>query len=327
MPPFDSGFGPARFPPGRKRSGRHLGGQAEARGRLVRELACRARGAHCPGRGAARSGRGYLGFHLLHSAGAQVRALALVQAKRATARKNEEAFEREWRATGEAIAEAERRLEAAAGSRRPAVVRALAHVARQESGPYYEGGRLYGLNTTFEDGLYYVGLAEAQIAYALFLHSLDVPSARAGPAFPPLAQEIARLDGEVVKAYQTAGQADQRRYIEINVALKVASECERRGWREGALYKTLDAARLFGLLSAAPVDAPAAAALRSELGRSRAMLEAGPADHSIAILFVEMAQSALDEAAAGETDRAREAAVVARLVIPLYTRLVPGAER
>jgi len=274
-----------------------------------------------PAEAAARAGRSFLSLHLAREPWADVKATLYVRATSPTAARDSAAFDAEWRRMGESISKRARPPGAAA--RVPAAVRALAQVSRQQSGPFYEGGRLYGQNTTLENGLYYVGLADAYVEFASFLEGLPFPGPKPPPAIGALTPAIARLEAATVDAYERAGEKERRRFIELNVALKVASECEARGWREGALYETLDAARALGL-AAGPGAVPSAGAVRQELARVSARLAASPADQSIGLLFVEMAQASLDGLGQGAPDATAEAAVIVRDVMPLYAQLVTG---
>jgi hypothetical protein len=269
----------------------------------------------------ARAGRPL--FALVRLGGPWTEADAFAYANRtAAATATREAFEREWQRVGGEIAARERRLDARDARTSPAAVRALAQALRYQSGPFYESARLYGLNTTFKDGLLYAGLASANVDFAAFCRELPFPASKPAPRIPPLEAEVSRLEALVVRGYQAAEDKDRRRYLELNSSLKLAGELDRKGWREGALYKVLGAVRDLGLLAARPDAAPDAGALRERSRRMAARLAGDPADHTIAQLFLEMADSAL----AAETPRVADAAVVLDEVLPRYFELI-GEQR
>jgi hypothetical protein len=267
---------------------------------------------------AAKSGRLLLAIVRLYGPWSEAYGFAYLAEHAEVATASQAAFEREWRAAGRRMAAAGRRLDAPAPRTTPAAVLGLAQAARHQSGPFYESSRLYGLNTTLRDGLVYVGLASAGVDFAVFCRGLAFPAQKAAPRVPPLAAEIARLEALVVRGYQAAEDKDRRRYLELNASLKLAGELDRRGWREGALYKVLGAVREIGLLSARP-DAPHdVAALRERAARASARVTGSPVDHSIAQLYLEMAETALE---AGP-EKASEAAVVLDAVLPRYFELL-----
>ena len=62
----------------------------------------------------------------------------------------------------------------------------------------------------------------------------------------------------------------------------------------------------------------------SEADALAGRLAAEPVDHSVGLLYLEMAQEALDIAARGDQQRAKVAAAVVRDVMPRYLEIVTG---
>jgi hypothetical protein len=231
-----------------------------------------------------------------------------------------EGFEREWREAGDRLAAGERRLMAERADQLPAAVRALVEVARARSRAYHVSGRLYAQNTTAKNGLYYVGVAGAELDYALFLSALSFERSKPAPKIPALSAEIARLETSTVAGYTAASDEQRGGFVGANVALKEAADLDRGGEREGALYTTLEAARALGR-RAATTEPATVAELEAEAERWARKLEAEPVDLSIGTLFVELARSRLQAATPAQI---ADAAVVLRTVLPKYAEIVGG---
>lgn len=269
----------------------------------------------------ARGGRTWLALHSLQNAFAELEARTYTASRPKAASTDRAAFEADWSALGKEIAARNARLDAPPPRRQPAAIVALVQSARGVSGPFYQSARLYGLNSTLTDGLLYSGYSRAWVDFALLCGGLETGPAKAALAIPPLERAIAELDAETVAAFSRATAEERARFPRVNSTLKLASELEARGRREGALYKYLEAHLLLGLLVDAPGAAPAASDLDALAGRL-----GGETDHTIGELFLQMARSALEGACEADQDRERRAAVVVSRVLPRYVELV-GKER
>jgi hypothetical protein len=263
---------------------------------------------------AARSGQLFLSLHRMASPATLVGAFSFA-AERASAAADEAAFEREWQRIGKEL-EAHAKP---AGGTLPAAARAIAQAARHQTEPLYRSSLLYGQNTTLDNGLIYLGLARSETELAGFVEGLPFRETRRPANLAPVAREIAALEAKVVEAYGRAGADDRVKYPPINSALKLASELDRRGWVEGALYKYLEAAYTFGMLQAGDVEAGRADALAGEVASFVERFTKGPNDDSIGLLFAQIAQSALGPGCGADaTTRAQRVAVVVDRVLPLY---------
>lgn len=280
---------------------------------------------------AARRGYVHYALYRLLRARTQVGAFGYRLRRMDVAKQGTEAFEAEWRRVGAELDEKERRLASAARGRREAIAAAaLVETLLTEVRPQYEAGRLYGLNTTLDNGLYYFGSAAANLDYALFLRGLELPSEGAAPRSRPLDAQLKRLEAETLAAYRKPGAAaQQQRFNAVNSTLKTAWDLNRERRYAGALLKYLDAARVLGQLAADSADAPAPAALKEKIAAARARLDAKRADHSVALIFWEMARLAVDHAEAGAGDplEMKRAGVVVEAVLPRYFEYVSEVRR
>jgi hypothetical protein len=265
------------------------------------------------------AGRALLALHRLRDAYAEAAAAAYARSKAGVAKAGAAAFEREWRRLGGEVKSRERRL-AAAGAPLPAAARAMIQAARGQSAPYYQSGRLYGLNASLGSGLFYSGLATSYLDYALVCRGVPPRAGKAAFRFVSVAPRIAELEAETVRAYDRADEAGRRKFIPVNSTLKLASELDGRGWYEGALYTYLEAVLAFGLLTEPAPDANRVASLGAAVRATAARLAADDTDHSIGTLFVEAAESAL--AGGCDSDGDRHAAVFVDRVLPRYFEYV-----
>lgn len=198
---------------------------------------------------------------------------------------------------------------------RSALARALAEAAQPQVKVYYDASLDYGKSTTPESGLYYLGAAQAARELVAFLRTLPKGGGGAGPPLRGLAGELDALEGEMLAAYRPPLSIDRHRdFILAHAALKEARELDALGLRHGALLRYLQAAVRFApLRTPAPTVGPD---LRARLSGLAARLDRGKADHSIARLFVEVAEADLAEHA--QDGAAPSAAAVADDVLPRY---------
>jgi hypothetical protein len=220
-----------------------------------------------------------------------------------------EAFEKKWTAVGEPKA-----APAPAGTRRLALVEALAASAEARGPTTYHASRFYGEDAGVPGGLYYLGESHAVMQFAAFARSLDWPVAGAAPPLRSIATEIGALDVEMATAYETMSRENHSTYIVASAALKQARTLEDRGQFGGALFQYLLSRYLFaGLRGPATQEAT-----EERIAASRATLDPG-VDNSIAELFLQLA----GEGVAGSVPAQRRGAAAAvEDVIPAYLRAV-----
>jgi hypothetical protein len=287
-------------------------GEAEAKG-LADRIAC--------AESAMRAGRRLLALHRLRSPFVEAGAFAYAHAKAGVAKAGPAAFEREWRRLGGEIRARERRLAGANGAL-PAAARAMIQAARGQSAPYYQSGRLYGLNASLDSGLFYSGLGPSYLDYALVCGRMPPVSGGTAFRFVSVAPRIAALEAETVRAYDRADAAGRTKFIDVNATLKLASELDRRGWYEGALYSYLEAALAFALLTEPAPTPGRVEALGADVRAAAARLAAGGADHSIGVVFLQSAESALAGECAGQAEGEKRAAALVDRVLPRYFEYV-----
>lgn len=274
---------------------------------------------------AARAGHVNYGLYRLLRPRTQLAAFAYQRRSAEVSRQGAEAFDREWRRLGPELEAKEKRLAGGRAARESSAVGALVEALLTEVRPQYEAGRLYGHNTTWDSGLYYLGAASANLDYALFLRGLGLTAggadARRRRPARPLDAELRRLEAETLRAYRRPGTAAQQpRFNGVNSTLKTAWDLNREQRFAGALLKYLDAARLLAQIEADAAPPPAAAALGEKLSAARARLATPGADHGVGLIFWEMARVALDraQAGAGQESELRRAGVVLDSVLPRY---------
>jgi hypothetical protein len=239
-----------------------------------------------------RDGRRLLALQRFAGVRESLAAAAYLSERPAGQRKDMAGFEAEWARMGGVLRE---NLGAPSASAlegvEPAAVRALGEAALPQVRAYYEASLEYGRNTMPDQGLYYLGAAQAQKELAAFCRTLSAPTPRRAPPVRPLHAELDALEAEMLAAYRPPASIDQhRQFIVASSTLKEARELDAAGLRYGALLRYLQAVQQLAPLRRAPA-APDAGALARRLRELEARLSAGGVDHSVGQLFLEIAQS------------------------------------
>ncbi|RPJ79623.1 MAG: hypothetical protein EHM13_13195 [Acidobacteria bacterium] len=208
-----------------------------------------------------------------------------------------------WRSAGEP------RIRGGAANRM--IVRALASSAESRAGPTYRASLPYAQDAGVAAGLYYLGESQAFVAFADFARSLAWPPAGQAPPLRSLAPELEALDAEVTRAYEQMTEEEHPTYVVTSVTLKRARTLNDSGKHAGALLEYLLARYRFAMLRP---DAVAEAPRPQRLDVERARLDDG-IDHSIARMFVEMAEAAL---ASDDARTRRSATAIVEDVLPAY---------
>ena len=275
---------------------------------------------------AARAGQVLSGLYLLQQLEPLLLALDYQKAKAEVEQGGLAAFEQEWLRLGPLLKEKERPLLAKVPLRLPLALQGMSERSLTQVQPYYQSGRLYGQQTTVANGLFYLGLAQAQLEFARFCQSLALTATGARPALRSLAPELAEVEQEILQAYRQPGAAAQQNaFNRINSALKVAQDLERERRLSGALFQYLEVWRLFAALLPPAEQAPLAA-LKTQSAAFRARLAQGKADHSLAQLHWEVAQATL-EAAQPTQDQIKQAAAILNQVLPRYFKYSARSKR
>jgi hypothetical protein len=209
-------------------------------------------------------------------------------------------FEREWDRQGVLFQQLEKRFARANLGSLPAAVRALAQSAELQARTYYQAAKPFARETGVDSGLSYIGVSSGFMDFAIFCSHLDFPKQRS--AGRDVAPEIARLDREILDAYNQQGaEQSQARFNVANSTLKLAGELNQGKRFDGALKSYLDASIY---LPATPI----AASYAKEKEEFRTRLTAIAGDNSMGRMYWELAQ----------TETASRAARIYDRVLPRY---------
>lgn len=205
----------------------------------------------------------------------------------------------------------------------PAALRALGEATLSQVRVLYDASREYGLNSMPENGLAYLGVAQAQRETVAWYRGLATRADRRPPPLRPLTAELEGLKADILKAYRPPASIDRHgEFITASATLKEAYELDEAGLRHGALLKYLQAAQRIAPLSEA-LPALSADALRERLAEFDRRLAAGEVDHSLGRLFLETAEADLADAEPGASPPS--AVWIATDVLPRYlAALEPG---
>jgi hypothetical protein len=194
--------------------------------------------------------------------------------------------------------------------RAPAIAAALAAAAEARGPTTYHASRPYAEDAGVFGGLYYLADSHSVIDFAAMVRALPWPPSASPPPFRSVATEIAALDAAMTTAYEKMERSSHPTYISASAALKQAHTLNDRGQFGGALFEYLLARYLF-----APLRGPASSAATAErIAAARSSLPAN-VDHSVAELFLQLADEGV--ASASETQR-RGAAAALEDVLPAY---------
>jgi hypothetical protein len=276
------------------------------------------------------SGYVYLSLYYLQGVEVDLIPLEYQQAKSNVEQQGVDGFEEEWRRLGEQLSEGEKIFANNRVKQTPVVVKALAEISQSQVQPYYKSGRLFGLNTTIKDGIYYLGRASANLNFAIYCQQLNFSQTRSSTKYHSLERQLQQAETETVKAFQQAKTAgEQQRYIAVNSTLKMAWELNRARSFSGALFQYLDVCLKLGLIKEASIDEQRFIVLQKQAESLRVHLSASKTDHSIGLLYWKMAQQALQRHTVDKTDsnNLKRAAVILEQVLPRYFKYLAEVKR
>jgi hypothetical protein len=231
------------------------------------------------------------------------------------------AFEAEWNTVSQRLTDTNRATREKNWANSPAVVRALSETALGRSVPLLDGGRGFALSTQPSDGLFYLGQAEGEAAFARFASALTITSNASAFPLRSFLPELIKLQEKTNAAFRPPRSVQLHdRFIVLNSALKLAEELDAQKFYAGALYQYLEAARHFGMLDAPPVNAARQPALKAAIAEASKKFAASKRDDSMAQLFLQRAatQIAHADGSASSPDEFRSAQVILDLLIPAY---------
>jgi hypothetical protein len=262
----------------------------------------------------------FLSLYTIRTCQLELSSLAYASSKTDISKKGAEAFEEEWRQLGSALTEKERTISDRT-TKLPAVVVAIADISQSQVRPYYQSGRLFALNSNMEEGIYYLGRAPANLNFAIFCRALNLSRPKKSTTeFRSLQSELTKLETAALRTYKSADVSSQQgQYNRLNSNLKIATELNRAAMFEGALLKYLESTLYFGLIitTAENEDVQHLRARTKELGK---LLQSEKLDHSIGLLFWQMAEMTLNPQGTTEPTPAqiKRAVVILNNVIPAY---------
>jgi hypothetical protein len=231
-----------------------------------------------------------------------------------------EAFGGDWQQLGSELAAREKQLAALPRARSNAVAHAFAEASLTKVKPLYQAAKLYAREDTIASGLYYLGQSLGLLDFALYCRRLPLTSTRPVLALRSFAPELAELEKDVLTAYSKADvTAQQGLYNQLHATLKTAQDLNRERRYAGALFQYLEAQRVLNLLKPSAA-APAITDLQNKSAAFQTQLAARKRDNSLALLYWEVAQSAL---ASGSPDNLPMAAIILNEVLPRYFKLIP----
>lgn len=270
---------------------------------------------------ALRSGQINLALFRLGSSWEAVMAFQYCDSKAAVEKQGVAAFEKEWQKAGKQFAEKEKILASGSSRALPAAVKAFIESSGNQARPFYDSSKAYGLNSTINSGLYYLGSSLADLDFAIFCQQLLFDNLRPAPKLRSLEPEIKELEAATVTAFRNIGaDTDQGPFYSVSSGLKAAEELNRAGRFNGALLKYLEASLYFGFINPTPQGASRLNELKQLSESSAKRLNVADTDHSIGLTYWERAQAALARAEAGEALQLnlRRASVILEQVLPRY---------
>ena len=269
------------------------------------------------------SGRVFLSLYYLQPVHLAVVTAEYHRSKAEVIKQGVDGFEAEWKNLGGELAAREKAY-VPESAETPAAVMALAEASLTQVHPYYQSGHLYGLNRSVDEGVYYLGRSSTFLDFALFCRQLHFKKPRAPLKLNSLESELQAMEDETLAAYKQSQDKDLRQFITTNVSLKSAADLNHEQRYFGALLKYLDACMALKLLKATAPGPAQVELLKGQLAAFGKRLSSGDVDHSIGLIYWQMAQRALQPSAddqIGEPDLKR-AVVILDEVLPRYFKAV-----
>ena len=267
------------------------------------------------------SGKLYLSLEQLLQAEDLLQGARVLEEKSGAVKSGFPAFEAEWEKASRNLAALDQEARQRNWIRAPIALMALSESAQGKSVPLLEGSRGFATSTKPRDGLFYMGQAQGNAAFAKFTSTLSF--AKSSPTFPlrSYLPELRKLQDKTNAAFKPPRSIElHSRFIALNSTLKLAGELDAQKYYAGALYQYLEASRHFGMLDAPPLDEVQQSALKAALAATRERLVTPKQDDSLAQLFLERAESQIahSDGSAPSADEWRSARVILDQVLPAY---------
>jgi hypothetical protein len=279
---------------------------------------------------AARDGQSYLALYRLQSLWTNIQPSEYARSRAAVTKEGLPGFERAWRRLAPELKTMDAAIDQSMHARLPQAIRGLIEISRTKSRAYYESSRPFGEDTGIRWGLYYMGVANAQLDFALLCLKLDFSSQRSALPFRSLGPELQTLDARVTEVYK---QRDSPELVEEFIALssnmEFANQLEKQGRHDGALIAYLDAVLKLGLLETSAPSPDGAAALGARLDEMVVRHWPSDTDNSVGMIYSTMARRALSHTAtvAPPAEDLKKAAVLIDRVLPAYLNAISETSR
>ncbi|HEX3155099.1 MAG TPA: hypothetical protein VHV32_10770, partial [Candidatus Angelobacter sp.] len=190
------------------------------------------------------AGKLYLSLEGLGRAEDHMHGARMLDAKAEEIKDSLPAFESEWNKASVQLSALDKAARGKDWSHTTAGVRAISEAAQGRAIPLLEGGRGFATATKPKDGLFYVGQAQGETAFAEFVSKLNVPCKAAPTPLRSLLPELEALQEETNAAFQPPRSIDMHpRFIALNSTIKAARELDSSKAYAGALYQYLEAVR------------------------------------------------------------------------------------
>ena len=242
---------------------------------------------------AMKNGATYFALYRLQTLWARIYPYEYLASKPAIGKRDIAALDKEWRAMLPRLRAAEEEVGRGCTPSLPLAIRGLIQISRTRSAQYFEASRPYGHETEPRDGLYYIGVAQAEIKYASFLERLKFIDEAAGKDIPGISAQLDQLDGEIVDTYKKRDSPKLvEEFIALNSNMELARQLEKADRTDGVLIAYLETSLKLGLLQDSE-HSSAPAELMSKLDQFEERLRSGGTDNSIGQIFCAAARQAL----------------------------------
>jgi hypothetical protein len=229
------------------------------------------------------------------------------------------AFEQEWRQAGILLNEKWNSLAKPPPKPLPALLVGLVQISVSRSkAAYQQSHQLF--NTNFPEAIHSLGTAQANVEFAVFCNSLRLPTPKTMLTLKSVGPQLTKLETATLRTYKSANpSALPVAALSLKASLQSATELNNASMSEGALLEYLESEFYFGLILTTAENED----LEHLRGRSDEvvnLMEKGKTDHSIGLLFAQMANESLrptGEAQPTQTQLKRGVVILNR-VIPSY---------
>jgi len=270
---------------------------------------------------AADAGRVYRSLEQLDQLAGALQGARTAAEKSEAAKKDFSGFENEWKKVSLDVEGLDQKARQRNWTDAQAAIRALSETAQAKAVPLLESGRGFAAALGPENGLTYLGQAQAEAEFAQFCASLNLPRKGVPYVLRSMLPEIENLQEKATAAFQPPRSIElHSTFINLNSALKFAQELDAQRFYAGALYKYLEAVRQYGLLDAPAPDPGRQSELNGAMARMREQLDASGYDDSIAQIFLDRAESQVrhGDGSAPSGDEWKSTAVIIDQVLPAY---------